>query len=44
MTGADADAMIAAIVLAQGATVVTGTSRYYDRSVGLRLEDWIRQH
>jgi len=43
MTVADADLMIAAIILAQGATLVTGNARHYDRLDGLRLEDWIRQ-
>ncbi len=42
MTVADADLMIAAIALAQGATLVTGNTRHYDRFKGLRMEDWIR--
>ena len=40
---ADADLMIAAIALAQGATLVTGNTRHYDRFKGLPLEDWIRE-
>ncbi len=40
---ADADLMIAAIALAQGATLVTGNTRHYERFEGLNLEDWIRQ-
>lgn len=39
---ADADLMIASIALAQGATLVTGNIRHYDRFEGLPLEDWIR--
>jgi len=39
---ADADLMIAAITQAQGATLVTGNIRHYERIEGLRLEDWIR--
>jgi tRNA(fMet)-specific endonuclease VapC len=38
---ADADLMIAAIALAQGATLVTGNIRHYERFEGLNLEDWI---
>ncbi len=41
---ADADLLIAAIALAQGATLVTGNNtRHYQRFEGLLLEDWIRQ-
>ena len=40
---ADADLMIAAIALAQGATLVAGNTRHYDRFEGLPLEDWIRE-
>lgn len=43
VTVADADLMIASIALAQGATLVTGNTRHYDRFEGLPLEDWIRQ-
>jgi tRNA(fMet)-specific endonuclease VapC len=43
MTVADADLMIASIVLAQGAPLVTGNTSHYDRFEGLRLEDWIRE-
>lgn len=39
---ADADLLIAAIVLAQGATLVTGNIRHYQRIAGLTIEDWIR--
>ena len=39
---ADADLMIAAITLAQGASLVTGNRRHYARIGGLRVEDWIR--
>ncbi len=39
---ADADLFIAAIALAQGATVVTGNRRHYDRVPDLLIEDWIR--
>ena len=39
---ADADLMIAAITLAQGASLVTGNLRHYARIAGLRVEDWIR--
>lgn len=39
---ADADLMIAAITLAQGASLVTGNRKHYDRIAGLRIEDWIR--
>ncbi len=41
MTVADADLMIAAIALAQGATLVTGNTPHYERFQGLRLENWI---
>ena len=39
---ADADLLIAAIVMAQGGTLVTGNRRHYDRITGLPVEDWIR--
>jgi len=39
---ADADIMIAAIALAQGASLVTGNRRHYERIEALRIEDWIR--
>jgi tRNA(fMet)-specific endonuclease VapC len=39
---ADADLMIAAIVLAHGAELVTGNRRHFERIDGLRIEDWIR--
>jgi tRNA(fMet)-specific endonuclease VapC len=39
---ADADLFIASIALANGASVVTGNRRHYERIEGLRLEDWIR--
>lgn len=39
---ADADLMIAAITLAQDASLVTGNLRHYARIGGLRVEDWIR--
>jgi hypothetical protein len=34
--------MIAAIAVAQGATLATGNLRHYNRIDGLSLEDWIR--
>ena len=42
MRVADADLMIAAIALAHGASVVTGSRRHYERIQDLRIEDWIR--
>jgi tRNA(fMet)-specific endonuclease VapC len=39
---ADADLIIAAITLAQGATLVTGNRRHFDPIEGLRMEDLIR--
>lgn len=39
---ADADLFIASIALANGASVVTGNKRHYERIEGLRIEDWIR--
>lgn len=38
---ADADLLIASICLAQGAVLVTGNRRHYERIAGLQLEDWI---
>ncbi|MCY4471078.1 MAG: type II toxin-antitoxin system VapC family toxin [Thiotrichales bacterium] len=42
MRVADADLLIAAIALANGASVVTGNRKHYERIEGLRTEDWIR--
>lgn len=42
-TVADADLMIAAIAIAQGASLVTGNTRHYERFEALQLDDWIRQ-
>ena len=39
---ADADLMISAITLAQGATLVTGNPRHYERIPHLLIENWIR--
>jgi tRNA(fMet)-specific endonuclease VapC len=39
---ADADLFIGAIAAANGATVVTGNTRHYERFPGIQLEDWIR--
>ena len=39
---ADADLLIAAITLANGASLVTGNRRHYERIENLRIEDWIR--
>ena len=39
---ADADLMVAAITLANGASLITGNLRHYHRIDGLHLEDWIR--
>lgn len=39
---ADADLMISAIALAQGATLVTGNTRHYERIPHLLIENWIR--
>lgn len=39
---ADADLLIAAIAMAQGATLITGNVRHYERIPGLLIEDWIR--
>ena len=39
---ADADLFIAAIALANGASLVTGNRRHYERIENLRIEDWIR--
>jgi len=39
----DADLLIAAVALAQSATVVTGNRRHYERIPGLVVEDWIQR-
>ena len=39
---ADADLFIASIALAEGALLVTGNRRHFDRIPGLHIEDWIR--
>lgn len=39
---ADADLLIAAITLANGASLVTGNRKHYERIEDLRIEDWIR--
>lgn len=39
---ADADLFIASIALSQGATLVTGNRRHYERIPGIVLEDWLR--
>ena len=39
---ADADLFIAAIALAQGATLITGNLRHYERMPELLIEDWMR--
>ena len=39
---ADADLFIAAIALAQGATLITGNLRHYERMPELLVEDWMR--
>ena len=39
----DADLFIAAICLANNATLVTGNRRHFDRIPGLVTEDWIRE-
>ncbi len=39
----DADLLIAAIVLAREATLVSGNQRHYERIPSLTLEDWIRE-
>lgn len=39
---ADADLLIAAITLANGASLVTGNRRHYERIAELEIEDWIR--
>ncbi len=39
---ADADLLIGAIALAQGATVVTGNQHHYQRIPGTSIENWIR--
>ena len=39
---ADADLLIASIALSNGASVVTGNRKHYERIDGLRIEDWIR--
>ncbi len=40
----DPDLRIAAIVLAQQATLITGNTRHFRRVPGLAHEDWIRDH
>lgn len=37
----DADLLIASVCLAQGAILVTGNRRHYERVAGLIQEDWI---
>ena len=39
----DADLLIAAICLANNATLVTGNRRHFDRIPRLVIEDWIRE-
>jgi tRNA(fMet)-specific endonuclease VapC len=39
---ADADLFIGAIAVAQGAIVVTGNTRHYERIPGVTIENWIR--
>lgn len=39
---ADADLFIGAIAVVQGATVVTGNRRHYQRIPGVAVENWIR--
>ena len=39
---ADADLLIAAMALANDATLVTGNRSHYERIDGLEIEDWIR--
>ena len=39
---ADADLFIASVVIARGATLVTGNRRHFERIPGIILEDWIR--
>jgi tRNA(fMet)-specific endonuclease VapC len=39
---ADADLFIGAIAVTQGAIVVTGNTRHYERIPGLTIENWIR--
>jgi predicted nucleic acid-binding protein len=38
---ADADLLIGAIAVVQGATVVTGNRRHYERIPGVAIENWI---
>jgi tRNA(fMet)-specific endonuclease VapC len=38
----DADLLIAAVAVAQGAVLVTGNRRHYERIPEVRVEDWIR--
>jgi tRNA(fMet)-specific endonuclease VapC len=39
----DADLFIGAIAIAQGAAVVTGNLRHYERIPGIDVENWIRR-
>jgi tRNA(fMet)-specific endonuclease VapC len=39
---ADADLLIAAICLANNATLVTGNTGHFERIPGLIIEDWLR--
>jgi tRNA(fMet)-specific endonuclease VapC len=39
---ADADLLIGAIAVAQGAVLVTGNTRHFDRIPRLAIENWIR--
>ena len=39
---ADADLLIAAITLANGASLMTGNRKHYERIENLRIQDWIR--
>lgn len=39
----DADLLIGAIAISQGAAVVTGNLRHYERIPGIDVENWIRR-